>query len=53
MLDVELSRTLKRPLQVEYEIPKKIFLQHSPDSGQPDALVTRLWDFSDQACAQA
>lgn len=46
MLDAELSRPLKRPPQVEYEIPKKIFLRQAADSAEPDALVTKLWDFS-------
>ena len=46
MLNGELLKTLKRPPQVEYEIPKKIFLQHSADSGQRDTLITKLWDFS-------
>lgn len=46
MLDVELSKDLKKAPVVEYEIPKKIFLKQESDSSQPDNLLVKLWDFS-------
>jgi U3 small nucleolar RNA-associated protein 19 len=46
MLDAELSKDLRKPPVVEYEIPKKIFLKHDSDSAQQDSLLVKLWDFS-------
>jgi U3 small nucleolar RNA-associated protein 19 len=46
MLDAELSKEVKKPPVVEYEIPKKIFMKQDFDSGIEDSLLVKLWDFS-------
>lgn len=46
MLDAELSKDLRKPPVVEYEIPKKIFTKQDSDSSQQDSLMVKLWDFS-------
>jgi len=46
MLDAELSKDLRKPPVVEYEIPKKIFMKHDSESSQQDSLLVKLWDFS-------
>ena len=45
MLDAELSKDIKKPPEIEYQIPKRIFTKHDPDSGQVDSLLVKLWDF--------
>ncbi|KAI4136830.1 MAG: hypothetical protein LQ341_005423 [Variospora aurantia] len=45
MLGTELSKEIKKPPVVEYEIPKKVFFQNG-DAPEKDSLLVRLWDFS-------
>lgn len=45
MLDAELLKTIKKPPEIEYEIPKKIFMKHDIDSAREDSLLARLWSF--------
>jgi U3 small nucleolar RNA-associated protein 19 len=45
MLESELSKEVKKVPVVEFEIPKKIFLQHGVESGLENALLVKLWDF--------
>ncbi|KAL8772335.1 MAG: hypothetical protein Q9209_002547 [Squamulea sp. 1 TL-2023] len=45
MLNAELSKEIKKPPVIEYDIPKKIFLRN-PDPAQADSLMVNLWDFS-------
>ncbi len=46
MLDAELSKDIKKPPEIEYEIPKRIFLKHDTDAGKGDNLLLKLWKFS-------
>lgn len=47
MLDAELSKTIKKAPEIEYEIPKKIFFQNDADSGgEKDSILVKFWDFS-------
>ncbi|KAK4697623.1 U3 small nucleolar RNA-associated protein 19, partial [Lecanoromycetidae sp. Uapishka_2] len=46
MFDAELSKTIRKPPEIEYEIPKKIFTRHDADSGKDDSLLVKLWEFS-------
>ncbi len=46
MLDMELSKDIKKPPEIEYEIPKRIFLKHDVESGKEDSLLVKLWKFS-------
>lgn len=46
MLDAELSKDIKKPPEIEYEIPKRIFLPHDVDSGKQDSLLVQMWDFT-------
>jgi U3 small nucleolar RNA-associated protein 19 len=46
MLDVELSKEVKKAPVVVYEIPKKIFMKQEEGSGVEDSLLVKLWDFS-------
>ncbi len=45
MLDAELSKKIKKPPEIEYDIPKKIFTRHDADSGKDDSLLVKLWNF--------
>ena len=45
MLDAELSKDLKKPPEIEYRIPKRIFMKNDVDSGVEESLLVRLWDF--------
>ena len=45
MLDAELAKDIKKPPEIEFEIPKKIFNKFEPDSGKQDNLMVKLWDF--------
>ncbi|KAL8952953.1 MAG: hypothetical protein Q9222_001172 [Ikaeria aurantiellina] len=45
MLDAELSKDIKKAPVIEYEIPKKIFLEHT-DSTKENSLLVQLWDFT-------
>lgn len=46
MLDAELSRGVKKPPEVEHEIPKRIFTRHDIDSAEGDSLLVKLWSFN-------
>ena len=46
MLDAELSKDIKKPPEIEYEIPKKIFTKDDAETGTDDSLLVKLWDFS-------
>lgn len=48
MLDAELSKGVKKPPEIEYEIPKRIFRAQDPgvESRKADSLLVSLWDFS-------
>ena len=46
MLDAELSRNSKKPPEIEYEIPKRIFLGHDIDSAEKDSILVKLWSFN-------
>lgn len=46
MLDAELSKDIKKPPEIEYEIPKKIFTKHNADSGVEDSILVKLWNFA-------
>lgn len=45
MISAELVKELKKPPEVEYQIPKRIFKKNEPDSGQRDGLLVEMWDF--------
>ncbi len=45
MLDAELSKDIKKPPEIEYEIPKKVFVKHDADSAKQDSLLVKLWSF--------
>jgi U3 small nucleolar RNA-associated protein 19 len=46
MLEAELSKEVKKPPVIEYEIPKRIFTRQDEDSVIEDSLLVKLWDFS-------
>ena len=46
MLDAELAKDLKKPPEIEYYIPKKIFRECDVDSAQKDGLVVELCGFT-------
>ena len=46
MLDAELGKEIKKEPEVEYEIPKKIFMPHDAESNVQDSLLVKIWDFS-------
>ena len=46
MLDAELEKDIKKAPEIEFEIPKKIFMKHEVGSGKEDGLVVKLWSFS-------
>ena len=45
MLDAEFSKAVKKSPELEYEIPKRIFLKHDTGSGRKDDMLVKLWDF--------
>ena len=45
MLDAELSKTTKKTPEIEYKIPKAIFITHDTDSAN-DSLPIKLWNFT-------
>ena len=46
MLEAELAKDVKKAPEVEYEIPKRIFLPYGKHEGKEDSLLVRMWDFS-------
>ena len=45
MLDAELSKDVKKPPVIEYDIPKSIFIKHDGSSLPQDGLLMKLWEF--------
>lgn len=45
MLEAELSKDIKKPPEIEYEIPKKIFMQYEVESGKEDSWLIKHWNF--------
>ena len=45
MLDAELSKDIKKPPEVEFEIPKRIFMKQDADSASEPSLLVKLWSF--------
>ena len=45
MLDAELSKKIKKPPEIEYEIPIRIFMKQDTDSAKEDSLLVKLWSF--------
>ena len=46
MIEAELSKPLKKPPEIEYEIPKKIFTKFDPQENMEDDFLVRMWEFS-------
>ncbi|CAG8952330.1 hypothetical protein HYFRA_00001075 [Hymenoscyphus fraxineus] len=46
MIESELGKDVKKVPVVEYEIPKRIFLEQNAELGLEDSLLVKLWDFS-------
>jgi len=44
MITTHLSKILKQEPEVEFEIPKKIFLKYSAGMGLKDNLIGSFWD---------
>ncbi|KAI9809044.1 MAG: hypothetical protein M1825_002333 [Sarcosagium campestre] len=49
MLDMELSKTVKKPPVVEFEIPKKIFSNGDGSALEDVDILRQLWTFTDPA----
>ncbi|KAF9879750.1 hypothetical protein CkaCkLH20_02561 [Colletotrichum karsti] len=45
LLEAEMSKMVKKPPVIEYQIPKRVFLPNDPESGVQDSLLTKLWSF--------
>lgn len=45
MLDAELLKDIKKPPEIEYEIPKRIFVKHDAESAEEASLLVHLWSF--------
>ncbi|OBR15248.1 CBF/Mak21 family protein [Colletotrichum higginsianum IMI 349063] len=45
LLEAEMSKQVRKPPVLEFQIPKKVFLPNDPESGFQDNLVTKLWNF--------
>lgn len=46
MLNVELTKDIKKPPEIKYYIPKKIFTKYEAGSNQTDSLLVKLCNFS-------
>ena len=46
MLDGELIKSIKKPPEIEYEIPKRVFGKYDVESGRQDSMLVKLWNFS-------
>lgn len=44
MITTHLNKVLKKEPDVEFEIPKKIFLKYNAESGVKDNLIGSFWD---------
>ena len=45
MLNNELSKDIKKPPVVEYDIPKRILRKQDGEGLIEDSLLVKLWDF--------
>ena len=45
MLEAELGRHVKKAAEIEFQIPKRIFLRDNSSPGVCDNILTNLWDF--------
>ena len=45
MLEAELGRDVKKATEIEFQIPKRIFLRDDSSPGVCDNILTGLWDF--------
>ncbi|OAA77673.1 nucleolar complex protein 4 [Akanthomyces lecanii RCEF 1005] len=45
LLEAEMGKEVRKAPVVEFHIPKKVFLPQEEDSGVPDNLLVKLWDF--------
>ena len=46
MLHVELSKDTKKRPEIEYAIPKRIFAEYEPGSGQDDNIMVKFFSFA-------
>ncbi|KAI1003125.1 Uncharacterized protein K3495_g5082 [Podosphaera aphanis] len=46
MLEAETSKDIKKIPTIEFEIPKRIFMEHEPGSNMENSLLVKLWKFS-------
>lgn len=46
MLDAELSKNFKKAPEIEYDIPKKIYMKHDKASAKEVNLLATLWSFN-------
>ena len=46
MLDAELSKDITKMPEVEYEIPKRIFMKYGGSERKQDGLLVKLWGFN-------
>ncbi|TDZ26996.1 Uncharacterized protein Cob_v001163 [Colletotrichum orbiculare MAFF 240422] len=46
LLEAEMSKQVRKPPVIEFQIPKKVFFSNDPESGVQDNLVTKLWNFA-------
>lgn len=40
-----MTKQVKKPPVIEFQIPKRVFLPNEPESGVQDTLLTKLWSF--------
>ncbi|KAI8230306.1 hypothetical protein K4K54_000913 [Colletotrichum sp. SAR 10_86] len=45
LLEAEMTKQVKKPPVIEFQIPKRVFLPNEPESGVQDTLLTKLWSF--------
>ena len=45
MIDAELSKDMKKLPEIEYRIPKRVFLKNDTDLERQDSVLVKLWDF--------
>ncbi|OLN87906.1 hypothetical protein CCHL11_00306 [Colletotrichum chlorophyti] len=45
LLEAEMTKQVKKPPVLEFQIPKRVFLPNDAESGVQDNLVMKLWNF--------